>query len=619
MGDTRIWGGWDSCMVQGMPMLVFSIPPQYHPMALLQSITTLPYIVIIAVISVVIVVMAICAFTTIGADLDAGGAGWVEMGMEVRFVAMVVVGRGGGRGGGGGIKKKKKPHSHSIAVRLYVSLPPLRNNENHPQETPTKSVANAPPQLPQDMLDIIQIQQYFSSASGVFKPQHLLEGYRDLSKYYLTLTYSQTLRDTQLQVNALLAANRLLELSVAGTTKKKTGRKLDSALTAEQERDILWFAKCCIVTIDLWFQKSASDGRSTFLSRVKNETFHSIFGTLIPSAGTMGFDVSKDPQCLDLLGYKSSNKTYSSLPPILWDNGEKGDPRFIFQSTILMKILFVIFYGPSSLKLKDLNKPVKSKTTNAVLWKLKEVTPGTIAYAAIIARFVLAGDERFDKWGAQSCINYASDYYQYKKTIIETIRTPYMKETITAYNRFLFDGRPSRHGSNQREATDDDVEFVELHEAFATASDSESDTPMVNDSTPDTPTTPVVDPEIQNLIRGVETVDIQTSTSSHDEVQNVHLPEARHSQRVHVATIPGDNDLAVTTEANIAQAKGRGHGVIPRGKAGGRGRGCGRGTQKQSDVPQPDARPTRRNTRVDSQRQVVQDESEGLEDDDVYG
>ncbi len=68
---------------------------------------------------------------------------------------------------------------------------------------------------------------------------------------------------------------------------------------------------------------------------------------------------------------------------------------------------------------------------------------------------------------------------------------------------------------------------MELHEAFATASDSESDTPAVNDPTP---TTPVVDPEIQNLIQGVKTVDIQTSTSSHDEVQNVHLPEARRSQ-----------------------------------------------------------------------------------------
>ncbi|PBK66637.1 hypothetical protein ARMSODRAFT_1021081 [Armillaria solidipes] len=138
----------------------------------------------------------------------------------------------------------------------------------------------------------------------------------------------------------------------------------------------------------------------------------------------------------------------------------------------------------------------------------------------------------------------------------------------------------------------------------------------INDPTPDTP---VVDPEIQNLIRGVETVDIQTAASSHDEVQNVHMPEARHSQRVRVATIPGDNDLAVTAEANVAQAKGHGCGVIPRGKAGGQGRGRGRGTQKQSDVPQLDARPTRRNTRVDTQQQVVQDESEGLEDDDVYG
>ncbi len=134
---------------------------------------------------------------------------------------------------------------------------------NTSQETPTKSITNAPPQPPQDMLDIIQIQQYFSSASGVFEPQRLLKGYRDLSKvifdslqYYLTLTYSQTLCDTQLQVNVLLTANRLLELLAAGTTKKKMGRKLDSALIAEQEQDILWFAKCYVVTIDLWVEEA---------------------------------------------------------------------------------------------------------------------------------------------------------------------------------------------------------------------------------------------------------------------------------------------------------------------------------------------------------------------------
>ncbi len=106
----------------------------------------------------------------------------------------------------------------------------LQSVPNMLQETPTESVANAPPQPPQDMLDIIQIQQYFSSASGVFEPQRLLEGCRDLSKvifdslqYYLTLTYSQTLCDTQLQVNALLTVNRLLELSVAGHHKEEDG------------------------------------------------------------------------------------------------------------------------------------------------------------------------------------------------------------------------------------------------------------------------------------------------------------------------------------------------------------------------------------------------------------
>ncbi|KAK0457559.1 uncharacterized protein EV420DRAFT_1689055 [Desarmillaria tabescens] len=549
-----------------------------------------------------------------------------------------------------------------------MSTEPQQHNVTPRQGTPTESASDAAPsQPPQAVLDLTQVQEYFST-NGVLDVVRLLEGYRDLSK---------TLRDTQLQVNALIDAKRLLELSAASSTKSK-GRGSDSGLTAEQEKTILQFGKRCIVTIDLWpedaeifeerpsanaglilsaaryasaeseqdalyaeiysalkenfhfcfaknygpakklFLKSASDGRSTFLNRVKNDAFHTIFGALVPSASNTDFDPLTDPHCLDLLGYRPSNKTYSSLPPILWEDGVKGDPRSIFRSTTLMKILFVIFYGGASLKQKSTKKAVKSKQTNAFLWKLTETSPGTMAYAATVARFVLSGDECFDKRGGRSGINYASDYYQYKRTIIEAISTSHMKQTITAYNRFLFDEKPSRLGTNQRGTScDDDNEFIELQEAFADVSDAESDTPMANDAPPDAVMTVTADPEVQELIQGVKMVNFQLEAPSNKEQE---VPEIRRSRRGHVVPNPGDTDLTVSTETDVTQAKGCGHGAKSRGKAGSRGRGCGT-TQTQTNQPQHDARPTRRGTRADTQWQVsqVQEEAGDLENDDVYG
>ncbi|KAK0466928.1 uncharacterized protein EV420DRAFT_1698985 [Desarmillaria tabescens] len=531
-----------------------------------------------------------------------------------------------------------------------MSTEPQQHDVTPRQGTPTESASDAAPsQPPQAVLDLTQIQEYFST-NGVLDVVRLLEGYRDLSK---------TLRDTQLQVNALIDAKRLLELSATSSTKSK-GRGSDSGLTAEQEKTILQFGKRCIVTIDLWpedaeifeerpsanaglilsaaryakiftsallritvrrrklFLKSASDGQSTFLNRVKNDAFHTIFGALVPSASNTNFDPLTDPHCLDLLGYRPSNKTYSSLPPILWEDGVKGDPRSIFRSTTLMKILFVIFYGGASLKQKSTKKAVKSKQTNAFLWKLTETSPGTMAYAATVARFVLSGDERFDKRGGRSGINYASDYYQYKRTIIEAISTSHMKQTIAAYNRFLFDEKPSRLGTNQcGTSCDDDNEFIELQEAFADVSDAESDTPMANDAPPDAMMTVTANPEVQELIQGVKMVNFQLEAPSNKEQE---VPEIRRSRRGHVVPNPGDTDLTVSTETDVTQAKGRGRGAKSRGKAG--SCGCGHGTtQTQTNQPQHDARPTRRGTWADTQWQVsqVQEEAGDLENDDVYG
>ncbi|KAK0238764.1 hypothetical protein EDD85DRAFT_755373, partial [Armillaria nabsnona] len=127
------------------------------------------------------------------------------------------------------------------------------------------------------------------------------------------------------------------------------------------------------------------------------------------------------------------------LPPILWPDGVRGvDNRFLFRSETLMKILTVTLFGSASLRE---GKAIKKKPTNGILWGMNEVTPGAIAFAAIMARFVLSGDERFDEHGARSHIHYAADFKLYKSTIIKYLDKRHMKDTIAAFNQFVFKDR----------------------------------------------------------------------------------------------------------------------------------------------------------------------------------
>ncbi|KAK0478089.1 hypothetical protein EDD18DRAFT_1114208 [Armillaria luteobubalina] len=156
------------------------------------------------------------------------------------------------------------------------------------------------------------------------------------------------------------------------------------------------------------FIKSASDRRSTCISHIKNEVFHSIFGLLLPpSAAVKGFDPFTDPHCQELLGY---------------------DPQ--------KKILLAIFFGATSIKEKTVTK---KKPMNAVLWQVEQITPSAITFTAIVARYVLSGDEHFDKCGGHSCIPYAANFKFYKMTIIQNLNKSHMVETVAAFNCYLFE------------------------------------------------------------------------------------------------------------------------------------------------------------------------------------
>ncbi|KAK0485505.1 hypothetical protein EDD18DRAFT_1111455 [Armillaria luteobubalina] len=221
------------------------------------------------------------------------------------------------------------------------------------------------------------------------------------------------------------------------------------------------------------FIKSASDRRSTCVSHVKNEAFHSIFGSLLPPlAAVKGFDPFTDPHCQELLGYDPQKKVYSTLLPILCPNTVKdsGNNRYLFRSEILMNILLAIFFSATSIKEKTVTK---KKPTHAVLWKVEQITPGAITFVAIVAHYVLSGDECFDKRGGHSCIPYAADFKFYKMTIIQKLNKSHIVETVAAFNHYLFEGQGTNRNGNK--LCSDEYKTIDISNDFTDSSGSDDE------------------------------------------------------------------------------------------------------------------------------------------------
>ncbi|KAK0480486.1 hypothetical protein EDD18DRAFT_1113466 [Armillaria luteobubalina] len=348
--------------------------------------------------------------------------------------------------------------------------------QQQPSSTQDVLIPSPDTALPPAEITVAQILDYFWMPDGLLDSPRLLKSYQALNKM---------LRSTQLQVNELIEKNRLLEMSMPSHSKKGH----DSSLMSEQTSDIRHFAHRCVTTIDPWaddaeifqvhesvdntlilsseryespeseeeglyaevyavlkeehhfffkrnyssavkkFIRSASDSRSACVSHVKHKAFYTIFGALLPpSAAVKGFDPFSDPVCQQLLGFDAQKKIYSILPPILWLNA----------------ILLAIFFGATS----------------------------AIAFAAIIAHYVLSGDERFDKHGGCSLISYATDFKFYKMTIIKNLNKTHMVETIATFNHYLFEGRGSYHGN---QSCSNECEIIDIGNIFTDSSRSDDD------------------------------------------------------------------------------------------------------------------------------------------------
>ncbi|CDO76646.1 hypothetical protein BN946_scf184868.g60 [Trametes cinnabarina] len=149
-----------------------------------------------------------------------------------------------------------------------------------------------------------------------------------------------------------------------------------------------------------------------------------------------GIDKDAEPSLLRYLTWHPDDEAaeYDEFPPLLYPDCVQND-ALIFRNPQLIKVLKVILYGPKSVqsaateaqssttqgsnpKRPDKRRggrPASGPTPNAVLWGLKQVTPGMIAFSAIAATFVLSADEEFVPRGKVTHIDYWERFRLYKK------------------------------------------------------------------------------------------------------------------------------------------------------------------------------------------------------------
>ncbi|KAG2034407.1 hypothetical protein BDR03DRAFT_842599, partial [Suillus americanus] len=114
--------------------------------------------------------------------------------------------------------------------------------------------------------------------------------------------------------------------------------------------------------------------------------------------------------------------------------------------------------------------------TNARKWNFEQVTPGSIAWAAIIVIFLLSPDTKFQKsgLGKSSGINYKDLFYHYKKLLLTKLDSHHIQTIIQNINREVFSSAKSS-ASGLAGQEDHSSEVIHAMNALDMNSDSESD------------------------------------------------------------------------------------------------------------------------------------------------
>ncbi|EGO29425.1 hypothetical protein SERLADRAFT_433404 [Serpula lacrymans var. lacrymans S7.9] len=170
-----------------------------------------------------------------------------------------------------------------------------------------------------------------------------------------------------------------------------------------------------------WFVSAFRDGmqaqRSNGASRLR-ACGNTIFDCSVADLKT---SEARRNKFLNKIGWRMNSKGHSAFS--LWnvevlhaDYSGKFDVNKVFLNPLLKVVLSCVIRGPGSIVAMKKGMPyegARSTETLDVKWGLQHTTPGMVACAAILARWVLSPDSILKERGAQSGINWHEDFDNY--------------------------------------------------------------------------------------------------------------------------------------------------------------------------------------------------------------
>ncbi|KAG1825050.1 hypothetical protein DFJ58DRAFT_849656 [Suillus subalutaceus] len=186
------------------------------------------------------------------------------------------------------------------------------------------------------------------------------------------------------------------------------------------------------------YQNFGSQGRQQLLILKWHLTVKScasaIFG-LNASIFIRGYKRNEDPNCRPLL--LSPHGEYTKFAPVLFPRPDNPVPHQLLKTAKLVQVLKVSLFGKSSLAPTG----AASSRTKAKIWKLRAITPGMIAAAAVVAIFLLSGDAELTEIGDTMKIPYREYHNFYRQRLLTG--GAWVHQVITFFNDALFSGTSS--------------------------------------------------------------------------------------------------------------------------------------------------------------------------------
>ncbi|KZS86314.1 hypothetical protein SISNIDRAFT_492073 [Sistotremastrum niveocremeum HHB9708] len=223
------------------------------------------------------------------------------------------------------------------------------------------------------------------------------------------------------------------------------------------------------------FLKAVSDIRSTLVNRMRTCKAHHIFPRRIAMAKT----IDPDPDILKAFcGYNASTNKYDTFGPFILADGDGPLLSRIFVPDHLPKTLRLCLFGPNSVKPDGSGKSGGCKTYG-VLWNVRKVTPGSMAWAAILCRYWASLDvgKDFTMIGKVTDINYYADFIKIRDIARRRWHMASFKAIVANWNKIIFGDRDDDDAPRPAQSREDYDELMREMEEDDEEPEVEDDLP----------------------------------------------------------------------------------------------------------------------------------------------